>query len=254
MPDAVVIGAGPNGLVAANRLADAGWSVVVVEAANEPGGAVKSSELIERGFVNDHFSAFYPLAAASPAIRSLELERWGLHFCHGPLVLAHPASDGTCVVLSRDLDETAASLDAFAPGDGDAWRRLMELWERIRDPLLRGMVTPLPPVRAAAELVARLGPRGALRLARLGLLPVRRFAHEHFRGAGGARLLTGNALHADLTPDSSLGGFFGYLLCALGQEVGYPFPEGGSGGLSRALVRRAEAGGVVVVTGARVTA
>src|SRR5215212_9899219 len=252
MPDAVVIGAGPNGLVAANRLADAGWSVVVVEAADEPGGAVTSSELIEPGFVNDHFSGFYPLAAASPAIRSLQLERWGLRFRHGPLALAHPASDGTCVVLSRDLDETAASLDSFAPGDGDAWRRLIELWRRVRDPLLRGMVTPMPPVRVAAELTARLGPRGVVRLLRLGLLPVRRFADEHFRGAGGARLLAGNALHADLTVDSSLGGFFGFLLCALGQDVGYPFPEGGAGALSRALVRRAEARGVRVVTDVRV--
>ena len=253
MPDAVVIGAGPNGLVAANRLADAGWSVVVLEAADEPGGAVKSSELIEPGFVNDHFSSFYPLAAASPAIRALELERWGLRFRHGPLVLAHPSTDGTCVVVSRDLDETAASLDSFAAGDGDSWRSLMELWRRIRNPLLRGMVTPMPPVRVAAELTARLGPHGVLRLARLGLLPVRRFAQEHFRGAGGARLLAGNALHADLTVDSSIGGFFGFVLAALGQDVGFPLPEGGAGELSRALVRRAEARGVVVVTGARVT-
>ena len=68
MPDAVVIGAGPNGLVAANRLADAGWEVVVLEEQPSPGGAVKSGELVETGFVSDHFSAFYPLAAASPAL------------------------------------------------------------------------------------------------------------------------------------------------------------------------------------------
>ena len=158
----MVIGAGPNGLVAANILADRGWDVIVLEEQPVAGGAVKSSELIEPGFVNDHFSAFYPLAAASPAIRALELERWGLRFRHGPLVLAHPATDGTCVVVSRDLDETAASLDAFAAGDGDSWRSLMALWRRIRDPLRRGMVTPMPPVRVAAELTARLGPRGVL--------------------------------------------------------------------------------------------
>jgi phytoene dehydrogenase-like protein len=213
---------------------------------------VRSSELLEPGFVTDHFSAFYPLAAASPAIRSLELDRWGLRWRHGPLVLAHPASDGTCVVLSRDLDETAASLDAFAPGDGDAWRDLTALWQRIRDPVLRGIVTPLPPLRSAAELTARLGPVGVARLGRLALLPVRRFAHEHFRGAGAARLLAGNALHTDLTPESALGGFYGFLLCALGQDVGFPFPEGGAGELSRALVRRARARGVRVVTGAHV--
>src|SRR5919197_6073682 len=97
--DAVVIGAGHNGLVAANVLADAGWSVRVVEAEEEPGGAVRSGELIEPGFVNDRYSAFYPLAAASPVFRSLELERWGLRLVHGPLVLAHPARDGSCAIL-----------------------------------------------------------------------------------------------------------------------------------------------------------
>src|SRR5436853_1859401 len=85
--DAVVIGAGHNGLVAANLLADAGWSVLVVEAENEPGGATRSGELIEPGFLHDRFSAFYPLAAASPVFPALGLE---LPFRHGPLVLAHP--------------------------------------------------------------------------------------------------------------------------------------------------------------------
>src|SRR5438128_2324601 len=92
-------------------LADAGWSVDVLEAEEEPGGAVRTAELIEPGFRNDVFSAFYPLAAASPAFRRLELERYGLEWSHGPLVLAHPTLDGSCAVLSRDLDVTAASLD-----------------------------------------------------------------------------------------------------------------------------------------------
>jgi len=252
VPDAIVIGAGPNGLVAANLLGDAGWSVVVLEAADVPGGAVKSAELVEPAYVNDLFSAFYPLGAASPAIRGLELERYGLQFRHGPLVVAHPASDGTCAVLSRDIDETVASLDAFAPGDGDAWRALMGLWERLEPALLRGLVSPMPPVRSGAELVARLGPRGMMRFLRLGLLPVRRFGEEHFRGAGGRRLLAGNALHADLTPESALGGFFGFFLCALGQRYGYPVPEGGAGELSGALVRRAESRDVRIVCGAEV--
>ena len=97
MTDAVVIGAGPNGLVAANRLADAGWTVQVLEAQPEIGGAVRSGEALEPGYVTDHCSAFYPLAAASPAIRRLDLERYGLRWLHGPLVLAHPSGDGSCV-------------------------------------------------------------------------------------------------------------------------------------------------------------
>ncbi|MGH2689953.1 MAG: FAD-dependent oxidoreductase, partial [Actinomycetota bacterium] len=82
MHDAVVIGSGPNGLVAANLLADEGWSVVVLEAADGPGGAVRSAELVEPGFVNDICSAFFPFGAASPVVTSLELERWGLEWCH----------------------------------------------------------------------------------------------------------------------------------------------------------------------------
>src|SRR6478752_4444180 len=78
MPDAVVIGAGPNGLVGANLLADRGWKVTVLEAASTPGGAVRSAELMEAGFVNDIFSAFYPFAMASPAIKCLNLEQFGL--------------------------------------------------------------------------------------------------------------------------------------------------------------------------------
>ena len=209
MPDAVVIGAGPNGLVAANVLADAGWSVDVLEAEDEPGGAVRTAELIEPGYKHDLVSAFYPLAAASPAFRRLELERYGLEWCHGPLVLAHPAQDGSCAVLSRDVDETAASFDSFARGDGDSWRSLMRMWERAADGVLEGMVTPLPALAPTLRLAARLGPRGLAELARLGASSVRRFAQEHFDGDGAARILAGNALHADLAPESPPGAIFG---------------------------------------------
>jgi phytoene dehydrogenase-like protein len=251
MNDAVVIGAGPNGLVAANRLADAGWSVTVLEAEREPGGAVRSSAALEPGFVNDHCSAFYPLAAASPAIRSLQLERHGLEWRHGPLVLAHPAGDGTCAVLSRDIGETAASLDSFAAGDGDAWRRLYALWRRLAPGGLAMLETPMPPVAPGLRLLATLGPRGALETARLALLSVRRFGEEHFAGEGGRRLLAGNAAHTDVTPETAIGGFFGFVLCALGQDFGFPVPRGGAGMLSRALVRRLEDRGGSVECGVR---
>src|SRR4051812_45318131 len=121
--DAVVIGAGPNGLVAANLLVDAGWDVVVLEASPQPGGAVRSADDFPApGFTGDLFSAFYPLAAASPVLDRLDLDRYGLTWTHAPAVLAHVFDDGRAAVLSRDLDATAASVDAFAPGDGDAWR------------------------------------------------------------------------------------------------------------------------------------
>src|SRR3954468_6679507 len=146
-PDAVIIGSGPNGLVAANLLADLGWAVTVVEAATSPGGAVASRELIEPGYTNDLFSAFYPLAAASSVIAGLGLERHGLRWCHAPNVVAHPTADGTCPVLSRDLDTTAASLDRTHSGDGDAWRRMFAQWQRVEDPLLGALLNPFPPVR-----------------------------------------------------------------------------------------------------------
>jgi phytoene dehydrogenase-like protein len=252
MPDAVVIGAGPNGLVAANLLADAGWSVDVLEAQDSPGGAVKSGELVEPGFVTDQFSAFYPLAAASPTIRRLGLERFGLEWAHAPLALAHPAEDGTCAVLSRNLDETAASLDAFAAGDGDAWRHLYSYWQRTGGPLLQAMTTPFPPVRAGLRLAASLR-RDLLPFARFATLSVRRLGDEHFRGEGGRRLLAGNAMHTDLLPESAVGGFFGWLLAALGQTVGYPCARGGASALTDALVRRLESLGGSVTCGMRVT-
>ena len=243
MPDAVVIGAGPNGLVAANLLADRGWDVVVLEAQPEPGGAVKSAELVEPGFVNDVFSAFYPLAVASPVLRSLDLAAHGLRWCRAPVALAHPAADGTCPVVSTDLDETAASLDAYAPGDGDAWRRLYGRWERIGGPLVASILSPFPPVRGPARLLGATRPSELVELVRFLALPVRRIGEEEFAAEPARRLLAGCALHADVFPESPVGGLMGWLLAAIGQERGWPVPEGGAGRLTDALVSRLTSAG-----------
>lgn len=148
MPDAVVIGAGPNGLVAANLLADAGWSVEVLEAQPEAGGAVRSDRGVHPDYVNDLCSSFYPLAAASPVLAALRLEDHGLRWSHAPIVLAHPLTDGRCAVLERRMPATADGLDRFAAGDGDAWRRLCEIWERVGPDILKALFTPFPPVVA----------------------------------------------------------------------------------------------------------
>ncbi|MFF0586968.1 phytoene desaturase family protein [Streptomyces sp. NPDC003781] len=252
MPDAVVVGAGPNGLVAANLLADAGWSVAVLEEQPEPGGAVRHDREVAPGFVNDLFSSFYPLAAASPVLGGLRLEEHGLRWAHAPHVLAHPLTDGSCAVLDRDLAVTAASLDAFAPGDGAAWERLHEVWDRYRADILDALFTPFPPVRAGARLALRLRGAGGLRLARTLILPVRRMGEEEFRGEGGRLLLAGNALHADLAPEAAGSGGFGWLMSMLGQTYGFPVPVGGSGALTEALVRRLRARGGTLHCGRRV--
>ncbi|MFD0310483.1 phytoene desaturase family protein [Streptomyces sp. NPDC127119] len=253
MPDAVVVGAGPNGLVAANLLADEGWSVEVLEEQDEPGGAVRHDHGVDPDFTNDLFSSFYPLAAASPVLSGLHLERYGLRWSHAPRVLAHPLSDGRCAVLGRDLDDTAASLDVFADGDGDAWRELHRVWERLRPDLLEALFTPFPPVRAGARLALRLRTAGGLRLARSMILPVRRLGEEEFRGEGGRLLLAGNALHADLAPEAAGSGGFGWLMSMLGQTYGFPVPVGGSGALIGALTRRLEEHGGVLRCGERVS-
>lgn len=236
MPDAVVVGAGPNGLVAANVLADHGWSVAVLEAADAPGGAVRSEELIEPGFVNDVCSALYPLAVASPAIEPLGLERHGLRWRTAPVTVAHPASDGSCAILDT-VEGTSASLDEFAGGDGAAWRDLYSRWQQFHPHIVRALLTPFPPLRALAGIGLK-GRGRLLDVARLGVVPVRRLGDEQFHGPGAKRLLAGLALHADLLPESALGGFFAWLMAGLGQQYGFPVPEGGAGRLTAALVAR----------------
>ena len=251
--DAVVIGAGPNGLVAANALADAGWSVLLLEANETVGGAVRSAEVTAPGFVSDLFSAFYPLAAASPVLRGLDLEDDGLRWTQAPRVLAHALPDGRAAVLERDVAATAAGLAEFAAGDGQAWLDMVAQWQRIRDPLLDGLFTPFPPVRAAVKLLRRTRVAGLLDLARLAVLPVRRLGAEQFSGDGGPLLLTGNALHSDVPPEAAGSAVFGWLLSMLAQDVGFPVPVGGSGELARAMRSRLEAAGGEVRTGVRVT-
>ena len=253
VPDAVVIGSGPNGLVAANILADHGWSVEVLETASEPGGAVRSGALTLPGFVHDRFSSFYPFAAASPAIRALQLEQYGLRWRRHPLPVAHPRRDGTVAYIAPELEETVACMESFAPGDGAAWRRLMERWDRIGRDVIAALFTPMPPVRPAARMARKLRYRGLVDFARFGLLPLRRLADEEFRGDGAARMLAGNAMHADFSPEQPGGALFGWVLCSLAQTVGFPVAEGGSAALTNALVRRLESLGGRVRCATRAT-
>ncbi|AXO37544.1 NAD(P)/FAD-dependent oxidoreductase [Micromonospora sp. B006] len=236
--DAVVIGAGHNGLVAANLLVDAGWDVTVLEATEAPGGAVRSGYVTAPGYLSDLYSSFYPLGYASPVLDGLGLERHGLSWTHAPDVLAHLLPDGRAAVVNRDLDTTAASLEAFAPGDGERWRHAYADWRQVAEPMLQSITTPFPPVRGGLGLLRQLRIGGALRLARRLVLPVRKLGAELFEGEGGPVLLAGCALHTDLSPEEAGSGVYGWLLAMLGQQVGWPVPVGGAQRITDALVAR----------------
>jgi phytoene dehydrogenase-like protein len=250
--DAVVVGAGHNGLVAANMLADAGWRVVVLEATGAPGGAVRSAEITAPGYLSDVCSAFYPLGYAAQPLRALGLEHYGLAWTHAPRVLAHPLPDGRTALLDRDPDATAASLDGFAAGDGERWRAAYREWCGYSDALLGALMTPMPPLRPAAALLRRARVAGAVRLARRLLLSAQQLGREMFAGQGGPLLLAGLALHTDLSPAESGSAGYGWLLAMLGQQYGFPVPVGGAGRLTDALVARLAAAGGELVCGVSV--
>ncbi|QCQ91331.1 phytoene desaturase family protein [Rhodococcus sp. SGAir0479] len=251
--DAIVIGAGPNGLVGAITLADRGWDVLVLEAEETPGGAVRSGEL-HPGFRYDRFSAFYPLSAVSPAFETLDLQAHGLSWSRAPIAVAHPlsADDEYAPAVHPDPADTAAELEQFRRGDGDRWFDLYRTWERIRAPLLDTLFGPFPPLRGPAKLLRELGSAEALRILRFLLLPANRMGQELFRGEAAKVLLLGNALHADVPPDAPVSGAMGFLLGMLAQDVGFPVPVGGAGALTDALVRRLESAGGRVECNSRV--
>lgn len=251
--DAVVIGAGPNGLVAANHLADRGWSVLVLEAQAEVGGAVRSSRELDPAFVHDTFSSFYPLAAASAAIRSFRLEEHGLTWRHAPAVLGHPTPDGGWALLHRDRHVTAQLAQDAHPGDGDAWLELCDQWDRIGDALVGALLAPFPPLRPAMSVLTRLRQVGGLGFVKTLLTPAARLGAGRFGGVGPRLLLAGNAGHADIPLDAPGSGLMGLLMTMLGQTVGFPVPEGGAGRLTQALADRLRAHGGEIRVGAEVT-
>ncbi|HEV2057908.1 MAG TPA: NAD(P)/FAD-dependent oxidoreductase, partial [Solirubrobacteraceae bacterium] len=235
--DAVVVGAGPNGLTAAVTLALRGRSVLCVEAAATLGGAAQTGELTLPGFRHDVFSAVHPAGIASPVFAGLELERHGLRWIQPEFAMVHPLPEGRGATLSRNLAHTVASLEALAPGDGRRWEAFAAPYLRHFEAVKAMMLAGFPPVAGPVRMSAALKLQGMLEFARVLLMPADALAGELF-GGDGAAWLFGSSLHGDAPLNGSGSAIAGAWLNLLGHAVGWPSPEGGAGAITGALAAR----------------
>ncbi|HEX4609454.1 MAG TPA: NAD(P)/FAD-dependent oxidoreductase, partial [Urbifossiella sp.] len=239
--DAVVVGSGPNGLAAAIVLARAGLSVLVMEGADTPGGGVRSAALTLPGFTHDVCSAVYPMAAASPFLRTLPLDRFGLEWVHPPVPLAHPLDGGTAAVLDRSVEATAARLGT----DAAAYRRLVGPLARAADGLFADLLGP--------PFTIPRHPFSALRFGLPGLRSGRGFAEAYFRTREARALWAGIAAHAVIPLESRPGAAIALMLALAGHAHGWPVVRGGAQRLTNALVGYFRSLGGEIETGRWVT-
>src|SRR4051794_14082105 len=253
-PAAVVIGAGPNGLAAAIRLARAGRPVTVLEAADTPGGAVRTEALTLPGFHHDTFSSVYPAGAASPVFAAMPLARFGLEWVHPEACSAHPLPGGRAIALYRDPGRTAASLNGVRAGDGDAWlafvEPLLDAWDAVRATMLSGF----PPLAGPIKLLRAAGPVELARFAALLPGSAQGLGRRLFQSPDARAWLYGAAGHGDVAPSGRGSAIAAAYLNLLGHAVGWPSPRGGAQRLTDALVGYLGELGGRVRTGAPATA
>ena len=238
MYDAVVVGAGPNGLAASIRLAQAGASVLVMEQHDQPGGGCRSAELNLPGFLHDVCSAVHPMGATSPYLRSLSLADHGLQWLHPEVLLAHPLDDGSAGVLLRGVEDTAQALDD--PG----WRRLLgpmvERWDDVLDSVLAPVLrVPRHPVS-----MGRFGLRA--------LWPATVLASRVLANDRSQALFAGVAAHSVNALERPLTSAAGIVLSGAGHAAGWPVAAGGSQRIVDALVSCLRSLGGEIETGRRI--
>ncbi|MDD1652639.1 MAG: NAD(P)/FAD-dependent oxidoreductase [Methanomicrobiales archaeon] len=220
--DAVIVGAGPNGLAAAVKLAQAGLSVAVFESRATVGGGVCTAELTLPGFQHDVFAAVHPLGIASPFLRTLPLAEHGLEWIHSPAPLAHPLDDGTAVILERSVDATAQNLEK----DARAYKKLAEPLVKHWDDLAGDMLRPLS------------FPRHPLLFSRFGLRAIRSasgMAETVFAGPRARALFAGLGAHSIMPLDRPGSAAIGLVMCVTAHAVGWPIVKGGSQRIAEAL-------------------
>ena len=235
-PDAIVVGAGPNGLAAAIELARNGKRVRVVEGGATIGGGSRSAELTLPGFVHDVCSAIHPLAIASPFFQTVPLREHGVELVHPEVPLAHPLDDGSAAVLHRSVDQTA---DAFGGRDAHAYRKLMGPAVEHAPWIVEQFFGPLRP------------PRHPIALGLFGLKALRTAEGlaKRFEGERPRALLGGIGAHAVVKLDQLPSGAVGLVLGALAHAVGWPAVRGGSQALVDALASYLRSLGGEIETG-----